>query len=619
MDADIRNQQLLNPFVFPAETNLRFTLLLVAALTSAFSVGTFFGFDFGVYTNFPVPQVKEHSAQSLPADLRSFGNVLTYLAMPIGLMLAVVSLAIIIYCTHPSRLRHRKNLQAITRDQDPSFLEDIANLTNLVGVSPTPTIEIESRSISIGGQAFGFRNRPALLVGGRMRLLRYKAPERFRAIILHELAHIANQDVQRSYFTQALWVAVVAVVMTPLLTYAAFFFIRAFIDKLSGGITSAEWVGLLTLTLPSVVLQVLQVSVILALVRVIRANLLRTREIYADWRAALWGAKAPLVDFLQQYASKDKVRRWGRLQQLHPSVQERLITLQDPTRLFQITSDIPFFVGFLFAYVLANGIVLALGLSISLSVIIMLILIFGVAYMVTLTLGLQVQRQAVAEMITGEQGFTAYLRLGVPAALFALGSEVGFVVSPMNAFAPLLLVIRDLGRLVGIPLLLLWIIGATCLMWMWMCYVRIFAKRILGAHMNTAPPHKSRRLLTLASSVLLTVLYVPALVGHLIIGAIIAGISMGSLPLLGIVVFFLLVVALFLYAVVFGGTWALAEVLRFLTRSHCPSCKQVSHQQYAIGHTCEHCGRNLAVWLFTYPRSTKQIYELVSDTSHLKL
>ena len=48
-----------------------------------------------------------------------------------------------------------------------------------------------------------------------MRLLAHKAPHIFRALLLHELAHIKNRDVGGAYFTEALWRSVILVILIP--------------------------------------------------------------------------------------------------------------------------------------------------------------------------------------------------------------------------------------------------------------------------------------------------------------------------------------------------------------------------------------------------------------------
>ena len=47
--------------------------------------------------------------------------------------------------------------------------------------------------------------------------LAYTDPEAVRAIVLHELSHIRNRDVDQTYFTMALWYAFLLVAVIPLL------------------------------------------------------------------------------------------------------------------------------------------------------------------------------------------------------------------------------------------------------------------------------------------------------------------------------------------------------------------------------------------------------------------
>lgn len=636
-EANASNTRRLNPFVFPSETNLRFTLLVVAALMLTSDLADFMGVATGVIKDIPAPSAIDLSTsasveQNIVEWNQALSQALWAAAVPSVAMLVVLGVAALIYRSHPGRIRRANNLRLMTRGEDAKLVDAVQALASLSGVSPAPSLEVAAGSRSTDGQAFGLPKHYALRLGGRLRLLLRQSPDTFRAIILHELAHIANGDLARTYFAQAIWTAIVFLGVIPVIIFMAFRFIQGMAEKLTGGLTSQEWTQLLTVNGPTFVLALVQVGGTLAIMAAIRGSLLRVREIYADWRAALWGVEAPLFDILRRNTSVDNTGRWARLWRLHPTAQERLAALQDPERLFHVTTELPFFVSVLLAYgLLAVALSLEFGLVVSdastigqlqlfrqfystanfpiLSLTFELnlfatsaavasaaVLIGGFSlYFVAGALGLEVQREAVADLIAGHRGLSTYLGLWKPAALVAVGFETGILLTPYSFVAYLPKLINSRGLIVlGMVLLVTAILA--CLSWLWLVYIRFFARRILGSHASALPPHRARRLLTLASSGLLLVLALPAVIGQYVIMAV----TLDNTTMQGLLSgFFFTAVAIapFLYSVIFGATWLLVQAYRWVRRPRCPACRQVTRQRYAAGQVCEHCGRDLAPWL----------------------
>ena len=141
---------------------------------------------------------------------------------------------------------------------------------------------------------------------------------------------------------------------------------------------------------------------------------------------------------------------------------------------------------------------------------ILLLLIAG-GYMISGTVGLQVQREAIAGMSTGQEGITGFLRLGIFSALIALGLEIGFLIMPTAPFSPLGVYWGGSAPrpLLMAPWVLLWFIGVTCLFWMGLYYARFFGKHLLGSHTGQSPPKWKYRLINMILSVWFGVSYVP--------------------------------------------------------------------------------------------------------------
>jgi Zn-dependent protease with chaperone function len=86
----------------------------------------------------------------------------------------------------------------------------------------------------------------------------------FRVVILHKLAHLRNGDVNKAYFTWAIWWALVVAVLLPSLLKE----LRFPDDNLAG-----------------------TAFVLTVLVYLTRNAVLRAREFYADARASAWDGR----------------------------------------------------------------------------------------------------------------------------------------------------------------------------------------------------------------------------------------------------------------------------------------------------------------------------------------
>ena len=278
--------------------------------------------------------------------------------------------------------------------------------------------------------------------------------------------------------------------------------------------------------------------------------------------AAQWGAAEDLFDILSQDQSREKAAFWKRIFQLHPSSQERLKVLESPEVLFRTKPDLPIFAGVLLAIMLSgftfigmylfvilvdltflaveiptqiiinisNPIVKAMSLIpvvIGLPAGLLVACILGLAfllvasYLMVGTVGLQVERESILDLLSGRLGFSGYLKLVVPAILIAVSLEVGFIICPGGGLAPISTYFVDQTGfwqvLHDCLLMLVWVVAAAGLTWLWLFYSRFFSIHLLGAHMGSSTPKFARLLLSIVSSTLLWILYIPAVFGQILI------------------------------------------------------------------------------------------------------
>lgn len=641
----------LNPFAFPPETNQRFNLLIIAALAFSFNVSWIFAGYFGVLTPPELigagPEIGTEQFYQIAFERTSdlFVQAFSAMVIPGGVIFVVIGLTQFFYRKHPAVLRRRKDLQPLSRDQDPEFYQAVHDLITLSNITPPPKIEFPKKSSTLNGQAFGLRNRYVLRLDGGLRVARTKAPEIFRGTVLHELAHIANGDIGRSYFAKELWRTVVYLIFIPSLLLIFGVFGQGLIEKLVGGLTTEEITRIFLLNLPTVLIAILQLVVTLALVYAIRASLLRVREVYADWRASVWDQQNSLAAAFTKVKEKT-ASRWKRIWRLHPTIKERLSLLENPRDLFKVSPELSFFAGFLLIFIVLGAIffifnfttILYSSFSVTTNFIadmatklndsqatilfrmllivsqVFMVLTFFIGlvcpilviiYLVTDTIGLQVQREIIEEMTDGQQKRKKYNhQLWRIAVWFGVGALAGLLLTPFSSLTgnfPDLIGRPGSGRL--FLAIVAWAAGVVILIWLWLLYCGYTARHVLGTHTSAFPPNRARRWLNVPISGLLLMLFSPVIIAQVLLVDAVARITeintaQPETLLLFRILYFLIGTAFIVYIGLFLVTWGSIEVRRLFVKRRCPTCKEETKQKFSVGAQCVHCGSELAKWLW---------------------
>ncbi|WP_441249098.1 M48 family metalloprotease [Kitasatospora sp. McL0602] len=212
-------------------------------------------------------------------------------------------------------------------DQDGELGDLLAGLAATAGLARVPRVVVDPAAASTGAVVFGRTRRPVVCLHGGLLASRRSDLERFRAVLLHELAHIANRDVSITYATVALWRTFLAVVFVPYLAWQG--------SLIHSQLRWWNWHD----NGPSAVRNLLLPAVMVALVHLARADVLRSREVYADLAAVRWGAD-PHSWAVTVPDSGGRLRRaLARLREpwsTHPHWHQRRDALTDPAALFGV-------------------------------------------------------------------------------------------------------------------------------------------------------------------------------------------------------------------------------------------------------------------------------------------
>ncbi|WP_327691268.1 M48 family metalloprotease [Streptomyces sp. NBC_00461] len=218
-----------------------------------------------------------------------------------------------------------------TVDHDGELRRLLDALAATAGLARTPRVVVDPAAASTGAVVFGRNRRPTVCLHGGLLARRNREPERFRAVLLHELAHIANRDVTITYVTVALWRVFLAMVLLPYLIWEGTVIHGTYFE--SG---AANWPSYLPATTRGVLLPIVMV----ALVYLARSDVLHSREVYADLAAVRWGADPRSWAVTGPTPPGGALRRAaGRFLEVwrtHPRWELRQDVLADPAPLFGI-------------------------------------------------------------------------------------------------------------------------------------------------------------------------------------------------------------------------------------------------------------------------------------------
>ncbi len=648
----------LDPFVLPAETKGRFRMLVAAALVFAWSLSAWFVHVPNLYTQVSrvEPEVQEaldklrNGAPITREDVEVVGEsasakrfMRVILSQAARIVLSFVFLAAFglgtwaLYSLHPVLLRRRHKTHPLTA---PNAVEEIRRLAALAGLSSDLRLERKTGGL-IDGVAFGRRGREVLAVAGSPQILERPWNDFTRAVALHEMGHVVNDDVRGRELTRAMWVVLPSLVVLAVVVLGVVSLAHGEVRFPVFQPTAPASEG--TDDSASLVTAGLKTAVTFLVIWWIWAGLIRAREHYADYRVATWGFKAPLLLLLGLREAHQRwwqrLRLWklwsGRYQdspwwrqgrslwesygwRRHPSKAARIRALREPAALFRVSPDLAFLTGLLLAflgaqltplstdltflatlfatplYFLVGPLALLVFVGIALGV------MLAVTWLVTGALGVQVQREAVADLATRPHHEWDYLGLGKTALFLAVGLEVGLFVSPFGFFTTA----RSPLWVAG------WLVALAGLVGIWLLYLRAATRLLLGSQTGPSLPKWSRRWLTGSATVLLTALLWPALAFRLTIevggkDSLLSVLTpVNSNPseifayifaMTSLVLFFC---GLVLYILLLSLCVLGAAIRLYRQRAFCTKCGEATAAKLVVGRRCAGCGAALAEWLF---------------------
>lgn len=346
--ASLNEKRRLNPFCLPSDTDCRFVLLIVTVLGATlflFNSMSFRGFNVQAYQ---ACLSLEPSSSSLsggigsPLEVRDPSELLARSAafsqcvlqaqhknaewMLAGVALVSFGSLVIVFFLPVIKIR-RGHLEPLQSEDASEAIAALRDMCAQAGLREHPVFLWNPLNSAITGLAFGRPRQHYVALSGGLVTKYYTDPNAFRAIVLHELAHLRNADVNKTYFAVAIWYAFLAVALAP------------FLVTMSRDLTFLEGWRLLALA---------------ALVYLARNSVLRIRENYADVRASVWEHPETLRRVISCLKDVDEKNLWRRLWRVHPSPADRSRVLGNTAPLFNVSSGETFVAGLACGVALPN-------------------------------------------------------------------------------------------------------------------------------------------------------------------------------------------------------------------------------------------------------------------------
>jgi Zn-dependent protease with chaperone function len=311
-------------FALPVSTSFRFALLIAAVAASSVFVYQ------GIYLATPRGKAWESLARKClsqalsrrpsgwSAYARALGQAATcrsgaerieglWALLGVGVL---VALAGAIYWAQPWWYQRRMHLRVLTDEGAPALMSHLEDLRQRAGAGPVVWL-MQPFNVHMSAFAFGHFRRRFVAVSGGAAVAAVRQPVAFEAVILHELAHIRNRDINQTYLALAIWRSFVVVALLPMAALLVF-------SREAGTPQRLLW----------------RVAALALTVYLLRNSIVRSREFDADARVHELDPDTGLGKVLAGLPPRRGRRVW-QLGWLHPSGQDRAAALLDPEPLFR--------------------------------------------------------------------------------------------------------------------------------------------------------------------------------------------------------------------------------------------------------------------------------------------
>lgn len=348
----------LNPFVYISETDIRFYLLVLIGIVTP----VFWALLFGIII----------SAVMLELEITIFLRLLIIVFM----VLLIPTLIYVIYRRYPKKIINRKKLKNFDKERHNKEWNCIEKLCSKYLPIKMPPILMFRASNPKFAMTFGSGNNLYIAIFGKLHKKFKEDIGGFKSIFLHELGHIVNKDVKKVCFAESTWQSLKSTLSIPFgfyLLYNIYLGVNIFILGIREGY-NMDYIFSKTNLIEEFLLSGgigLYFLIFMTILYVLRKQILRLREFYADAKVLEWEQSPDkLVKALQEenvtfntslkINNNMRVKKWDfsnlydrakshPITKVHPSIGERIQLLKDNSMLFTSSLWVAFTVGFFYS------------------------------------------------------------------------------------------------------------------------------------------------------------------------------------------------------------------------------------------------------------------------------
>lgn len=359
----------LNPFVYISETDIRFYLLVLIGII----IPSSWAFRHGIGIFIPIYWL-------LDLQVTLFLGLL--ILVPIVLFIPI--LIYLKYMRYPKKIIKMENLKEFDKQKYFKYWKCIEKLySKYWSIKKQPILMY---NLNLKGKdsanTFGTRNHMYIGIFGKLIKKFNENVDSFKSIFLHEMGHITNKDVEKVYLAEATWQSLKLTLTIPLAILIIFFLILQLIiefgdllyflfGSIAGrdiAITEDPEIYLLELqTIQMLSGYILQLTLFLIIIYVLRNQIIRLREFYADAKVLEWEESPDkIIKALQEeidksttpinMTTKEKIKTWifsklflFEIAKFHPNTKERIQVLKNNSMLFTPSLWVAFTIGFFYS------------------------------------------------------------------------------------------------------------------------------------------------------------------------------------------------------------------------------------------------------------------------------
>jgi Zn-dependent protease with chaperone function len=261
------------------------------------------------------------------------------------------------YKRFPKRIMKKSKLKEFDKKKFPDHFEYIEKLQGeYLSSGKNPTLMYQPFDTSESAFTFGIKNHVSISISGGLIKKFRKNIDGFKSIFLHEIGHITNRDVEKTYLADSTWKSLFLTLSIPfgiLLLYIVYLILTIFSLALSSGIGMDYIISEMDIGKSLLIFGVYALYFLIfgGIIYLLRKQIIRLREFYADAKVLEWEESPDrIVKTLEESGGK-QYSEFEILTKFHPNINERIQVLKNNLSLFVPSLWVAFAVGLFYGLI----------------------------------------------------------------------------------------------------------------------------------------------------------------------------------------------------------------------------------------------------------------------------